>query len=1314
MLRSSPLTRFAVIFALLSLPPPALAQTFQNPLLIPTSSDASSVSTADVNGDGKVDLIYLDGNPYGQMALHILLGKGNGNFVHGQDIAVPAGICCAITIADVTGDGRLDIILQGALPYQLTSEVAVLPGNGDGTFQAPIVTTFQPPDIDGNPGFASPVNVGDINGDGKADLVVTDTTNGVISLLLGDNSGSFTFAGSILTYTRSTAYLTDLNSDGKLDIIATDNSGALFEVFLGNGDGTFQNFVRYSLGMSGGGFILTDVDGDGHLDMLASLYPNQVVYFKGNANGTFAPFVTLGSFPSGNQFVGIGDFNGDHIVDLTFVNNTGVGVELGLGVSNGEPAFGVLHTTVSGGSTSPYSTYLFYPGLVTGDFNGDGKQDLAMPVEGGISILLGKGDGTFDSVPYYDMGQEVGAAAVAQFSGDGYEDIAVTLPATFPRLLLGDGTGNFTLGPDPNPSYMPTGADTTLLTGDFNGDGKPDLNISDLIPNESSAAAQSVALNLGHGVFAAPVVVPNGSTIMADFNGDGRTDILDITGEQVIVSLGQADGSFNTVTTNIRIPSDSGHANVGDVNNDGKPDLIINYGDHMEVWLGNGDGTFAYSTSTSLQNIGPDTLAAIADVDGDGNADALYTPNANAAVAVSPLEIFYGNGDGTFQAPVSIPLSHRYWQVTVADVNKDGKPDMVFTDGASIAVMLNLGNRTFDSEVRYIAGRSISALNVVDVNSDGYPDIVVANTGGTTVTVLFNQPQNNSGAGGPVTGTLSIAPEPSISGQPFTVTLIVASQASGGTVPTGLVSFSLDGVFLADAALSNGAASCTITTTITPIPHAITASYGGDANYGPKTFAIEHNVLPPTYATTTALSGIPAMILAAQTVRLTATVSTSISVPAGVVTFLDGANTLGAEPIDTTGVALLDTALLTPGSHSLSAKYEGYSQVGFTATEQTYVAAIFSPSTSAASAISVTTDATTTSLTTSSAPATAGTVVTFTATTSSMAGMPFGGVAYFDGTTLLGTISLNSGTAAFSTASLPQGTHTITATFNANGPYASSTSAPLSETITAASTDVASTVASLVRETDATGNTSSLSATISSTNSPSAGAVTFLDDGVILGTVALDGTGVARLQLAQLTGGAHTFSASYSGTSQFAPSASPILNEQWPASGPAFALQIQPSATLAVAGAATSFQITVSPFGNFQQMVKLSCASGLPQGYSCEFSPSGIAGAGNSSLNIISSAKNAASPWSPKLWPAATLLGMCAMLLGISRRRRNPRLVWALAACSLLLTSAGCGNAAPSSTKLRTFVVTVQAEAGRGTNAVVHGAEIQMHLRVAM
>jgi hypothetical protein len=116
------------------------------------------------------------------------------------------------------------------------------------------------------------------------------------------------------------------------------------------------------------------------------------------------------------------------------------------------------------------------------------------------------------------------------------------------------------------------------------------------------------------------------------------------------------------------------------------------------------------------------------------------------------LPIFYGNGTGTFQAPVYLPISRQYTHLVVADLNRDNKPDLVMTDGATIAVMMNLGGRQFDSEIHYVAGRSISRLDVVDVNGDGFPDIVAANPGGTTVTVLLNQPNGISPDGSPVRG----------------------------------------------------------------------------------------------------------------------------------------------------------------------------------------------------------------------------------------------------------------------------------------------------------------------------------------------------------------------------------------------------------------------------------------------------------------------------------------------------------------------------------------------------------------------------------
>src|ERR1700730_4102133 len=403
------------------------AQTFEHPPIIPTSADPYLIVAADVNNDGKQDLIYVDGPGYTAHALHVLLGKGDGTFSHEPTTSLPAGLCCSLTVTDVTKDGKADILLSGNNATSV--EVAVFVGNGDGTFQAPVVTIFQPALISNFPAFRSAFAVGDINGDGNAALALLDSQNGYIYFLLGNSTGHFTPGTPVMGGTRDAVYLMDLNGDGHLDILTTDSSGARFVVYLGKGDGTFGGYTRYGFTTSGGPFLVADVNSDGHPDVFAVEYPGNLGYFPGNADGTFGAFASLGPSPSSNQLISVNDLNGDGILDLTFLTPSGLSVSLG---KNG-PSFSTPLTTITGGSTSVYSTLSTDP--APGDFNGDGHIDLAMAAEGGIVILLGKGDGTFASVSFYDMGHQVGGAAVAKFSGSNFQDIAVSLPATFPRLL---------------------------------------------------------------------------------------------------------------------------------------------------------------------------------------------------------------------------------------------------------------------------------------------------------------------------------------------------------------------------------------------------------------------------------------------------------------------------------------------------------------------------------------------------------------------------------------------------------------------------------------------------------------------------------------------------------------------------------------------------------------------------------------------------------------------------------------------------------------------------------------------------------------
>jgi hypothetical protein len=570
---------------------------------------------------------------------------------------------------------------------------------------------------------------------------------------------------------------------------------------------------------------------------------------------------------------------------------------------------------------------------------------------------------------------------------------------------------------------------------------------------------------------------------------------------------------------------------------------------------------------------------------------------------------------------------------------------------------------------------------------------------------LLNEPNGTPPGGTEVNSVFSIAPDPSDYGQSFTLTVMVSPQAVGSPSPTGSAGFSIDGSLVGTILLVGGKASLTVNSTLGVGTHTLIATYNGDGFYSPKSSSSLHVVRPPVYLTQTTLIAAPTTVLASQTVRLTATVSSSPLPPSGIVTFLDGTRTLGSQSLDSNGVALLDTATLISGMHSITAKYQGY-----TSPTELFASSISSPST-----IIVNSNLTTTALSASTSSPTAGTVVTFTANVASGAGVPLGGVTFYDGTVNLGTSSLKAdGSASFSTASLSIKTHAITASFNANATFSGSISSVLDVSVVAASASTVPTVISLTVEDNPAGDISTLFAKVSAVSGSPSGTVTFLDGGNILRSMTTDSFGTAILPVGMLSSGVHKLSASFSGSFQFAPSVSPGLYEQWPASGLGFTLRIAPSSMPATEAGSESFRLSITPNAGFDQRVRLSCEDGLPAGYTCVFSPPSLDAGGTSYLLIHYSMGVVASqagtrPWVGVVPGVLVFLVPLSFLVGTASDRRSHFLMLFLVCFSVLT---GCGNPSSSSDRSQMFVASIQASSGTGTATIVHTTQISLNVSV--
>jgi hypothetical protein len=704
---------------------------------------ADALAAGNLTGDGKIDLVVADSSSSGSSYIMVLLGNGDGTFTTGQTLSV-AGDPTSLALADMTGDGKLDIIAGNGGDTDLSLFV----GLGNGTFEPAIsVPSGSTPSA-----FA----VADFNGDGRPDIASADSLSGQISVMFATGAGTFDPPAQFSDTPPVAIVSADFNADGRLDLAMANPLNNTVTILMGNGDGTFTTGETLSVGLDPAGVVVGDFNGDGRPDLaVADAGSDNVEVFFGLGDGTFSSpiIIPVGKAPTS---IVAGDFTGKGITDIAVADEISNNVAVILGNGHGtfmppvyyavgaEPVALVAADLAGNGqidlvtanrsagdltilwamTSGTFTTEtLAYGGraptaLAVGDFNGDGTIDLAVADEDNdlIAVLLNEGNRTF--------------APPLNFSADGDTDFLQAIPRPAPQTgevlaaAADDSQDVFILFLNLDgslesrvPLLLEEQPDGTPIIGDFNGDAYPDV----AFPVASSA---QVIVELGSGAEGIgiapqdPAPLPQAAPVVVDWNSDGIPDVVDLNEQgQLLLRLGQpgSPGEFESPEV---IGGGLGvdFAYMTLVSSRNGPVLAAIESGEPVIWLFSpGPGGAIESRSITVAGAGFLVSITAGDLVNDGLEDLVLVDRGN-----DQLILLYQSVSGSFtQASTPLAVGYAPSVVAVADLNQSGWPDLVVSNTYSgdLSVFYGGPGRTFSSEVLLAAGLGASVV----IPQDGVP-----------------------------------------------------------------------------------------------------------------------------------------------------------------------------------------------------------------------------------------------------------------------------------------------------------------------------------------------------------------------------------------------------------------------------------------------------------------------------------------------------------------------------------------------------------------------------------------------------------------